>query len=354
MKAVRRAFTVGFSVLISLVFLSHAALADGITAYAASDYAEEQGTNPETLLEDCFDLSGASKTEGPINYRQFTDVGNTTRYIHLDEYDPPSPASPSHPAVVLVHGGGFVAGCRIELDALPAKIASYGYIVFNIDYRLACDIEDHPSVWLCGPYNFYLPPSDVGTAINYVNDNAGNYASFNGQVVAIGTSGGGNLVYLAGVTQTGDYKPDVMAGVSPFAELGYMTGEAPMCSGSSDVTLCRGNTEKYMGSVLAHQGHPYHCEDNWKDASPDCNISQTNVPPPTFIANATEEFSILLAEQDFDGDLDGVAEHELCTVDGDNSTLHGTRLLDPDVDCDSPLSGSVFDNMMDFIADNLP
>jgi acetyl esterase/lipase len=360
MKTLRRVLTVVGSILISLVFLSHAALADGITTYAASDLAMMEGTNPETLLEECFDDVGENAENAePITYKHFLDAEEAQQDINLDYYLPPDPLDTSHPAVVLVHGGGFVAGCRSELDPLAVAIANKGYLVFNVDYRLACSLAEHEEVWLCGtpPWAFAVPPADIRSAIKWVRDHADEYGAFTGVVVGIGTSGGGNLIYDAGVTATGDYKPDVMAGVSPFAELGYMSNHRAMCQDSADQGLCQDNTEAFMAITLTHPPGQFQCADSWQDASPACNISNENPPPPTFIANATEELSTLLAEQDFDALLEGPpVVHLLCAVGVDDPRwehFHGTRLLNPDVECDGT-DDSVFDTMMGFIADNLP
>lgn len=59
MKGLRRVLTVAFPLIISLVFLSHVALADGITTFDPSDDAEMEGISPDTLLPTCFDVEGA-------------------------------------------------------------------------------------------------------------------------------------------------------------------------------------------------------------------------------------------------------------------------------------------------------
>lgn len=68
-------------------------------------------------------------------------------------------------------------------------MAQQGFIAFTIDYRLACT---DTGVYLCG-FNFPVPIDDVETAMSWVRDNAGNYASFTQQVALLGTSAGGNL-----------------------------------------------------------------------------------------------------------------------------------------------------------------
>jgi hypothetical protein len=164
-----------------------------------------------------------------------------------------------------------------------------------------------------------------------------------------------------GTNNSGDYQPDVMAGVSGLPELGYMSNDHAACADSYQSVVCEANSTSFLGFALTHPpSHPYHCLDNWVDASPGCNVDPDNLPPPTFIANATEELATLLAATDFKNALDDQSvTYQFCTVGSDTGNhqyrhLHGTHLLDPDVDCDSPLSGSVFDNMMEFIANNLP
>src|SRR5438045_920444 len=61
----------------------------------------------------------------------------------LDEYDPRVPPGTSEPAMVLIHGGGWTSGCRRLLDPEAARLAAAGYLVFSIDYRLACGPDVH-------------------------------------------------------------------------------------------------------------------------------------------------------------------------------------------------------------------
>jgi acetyl esterase/lipase len=216
---------------------------------------------------------------------------------------------------------------------------------------------------LCG-VNFSVPPDDARVAINWVRDNAHSYVhqqyqSFNGQVVAIGTSAGGNLMYEAAAYADVEDKPDVVAAASGHPEIGYMSNGHTACADAyipeEQANVCESGTEAYMGGSLGVGPYTGACQDNWTDASPACTIDADM--PPTFIANGSNELVAFQAAQDFADNLDffiGSANYQLCEVSSEgNEHLHGTQLLDPDVDCDSPYSGSVFDNMMAFIANNL-
>ena len=56
----------------------------------------------------------------------------------MDVYRPPAGAEP-YPAVVVVHGGGWYTGDKSDADVVNASrvLADAGYVVFNINYRLA-------------------------------------------------------------------------------------------------------------------------------------------------------------------------------------------------------------------------
>jgi acetyl esterase/lipase len=60
--------------------------------------------------------------------------GTTT--LVMDIYRPATTSRDRRPAVVLVHGGGFVSGRRTDLGAYANKLAARGIVAASIDYRL--------------------------------------------------------------------------------------------------------------------------------------------------------------------------------------------------------------------------
>ena len=98
-------------------------------------------------------------------------------------------AAEGRPAVIVVHGGGWRSGERGDFPLWNAWLASKGYVVFDIDYRLS-----PPSGW-------QDPPADVRCAVGWVKENAARYGVDPERVVLMGRSAGGHLALLTAYTQ---------------------------------------------------------------------------------------------------------------------------------------------------------
>lgn len=90
------------------------------------------------------------------------------------------------PALVVVHGGGWVKGSRKEMSSVARRLAKRGYISFNITYRL-------------GPkYKYPLAIHDVKEAIRFLKSNAKKFNIDPSRVGVMGYSAGGHLSLMAG------------------------------------------------------------------------------------------------------------------------------------------------------------
>lgn len=103
-----------------------------------------------------------------------------------------------HPAVIQVHGGGWLAGSRYE-QGIPLlnHLASIGWVGFNVDYRLSPE-----ATW---PDHIV----DVKRAIAWVRENAAELGIDPEMICITGGSAGGHLTALAALTP-GD--PDFQPG----------------------------------------------------------------------------------------------------------------------------------------------
>ena len=104
--------------------------------------------------------------------------GASTANLTLDLYQPTPVATPlpaQSPAIVLVHGGGFIGGDKADMAPLAQEYASLGYVVMSINYRMYGDLPPSSSP---GPAdNFTPPPAGYDTFPNLIlGDNAINAA----------------------------------------------------------------------------------------------------------------------------------------------------------------------------------
>ena len=98
-----------------------------------------------------------------------------------------------HPAVVIVHGGGFTGGTsRNGSEAYAADfLTPAGYAVFSVNYRLATEAA--------GGASFAQMVEDVQQQIRFVRANAGRFGVDAGKIALLGGSAGGYLSNMVGV-----------------------------------------------------------------------------------------------------------------------------------------------------------
>lgn len=113
------------------------------------------------------------------------------------------------PAVIIIHGGGWVAGDRTMERPLARHLAARGYVAVPVSYRLGT------------PGRFPAPIEDLRAAIRWLRRHAAEYDLDPDRIGAIGGSAGGTLAAtlgaanglpeLAGAAGPGDPSGDVQA-----------------------------------------------------------------------------------------------------------------------------------------------
>lgn len=95
------------------------------------------------------------------------------------------------PVVLVIHGGGWVAGDRSSAAGLAKLIASHGVAAFNIDYRLA-NAAQPDTRW---PAQIV----DAQLAIRWIRAHAAELGVDGARIGAVGDSAGAHLALLLGV-----------------------------------------------------------------------------------------------------------------------------------------------------------
>jgi acetyl esterase/lipase len=125
-------------------------------------------------------------------YHNVTYASPDGEPLLLDAYIPNGGV---HPAVIVIHGGGWTYGDKQELAFEGENLAAAGFGAFVVNYRLAPPNGDvHAPVAL----------HDVSTALDWVRDNAATYRIDADRVGVLGNSAGGNLAMMLGVGGAND------------------------------------------------------------------------------------------------------------------------------------------------------
>lgn len=144
------------------------------------------------------------------NVEVFRDVAYGPHPVahRLDVYRPRA-ASPPLPVMLYIHGGGFTL-CSKETHRSLAllKAAEPGYLVFNINYRLA------------PRHRFPAAIEDACAAYRWVVAHAARYGGDPRRIVVAGESAGGNLALGVAIAATYP-RPE------PYAQAVYATGAVP-------------------------------------------------------------------------------------------------------------------------------
>ncbi len=110
------------------------------------------------------------------------------------QLDLASPAGLDHPVpgVVVIHGGGWMAGKRQDMTSLAKKLAAKGYVAATISYRFA------------PKHRFPAQIEDVKCAVRYLRAHAKELNIDPEQIGAVGVSAGAHLSMMLGLMDSGD------------------------------------------------------------------------------------------------------------------------------------------------------
>lgn len=101
---------------------------------------------------------------------------------------PPTPPTAPKPIILLIHGGGWVAGSRSEFGDFARWLARQGMVPVSIDYRFVTQ-----AVWPA-------QADDVEQAMWWLRENAASLHADPKRVIALGGSAGGHLAAWLGTT----------------------------------------------------------------------------------------------------------------------------------------------------------
>lgn len=109
------------------------------------------------------------------------------------------------PAVLVVHGGGWIRGERADMNKFARRLAESGYAAYNIGYRLAPDDR------------FPAQLDDLRAALRWLHTQADTHHLDPERIAVMGYSAGAHLALMLGLDPDGDTPRvrAVVAGAGP-------------------------------------------------------------------------------------------------------------------------------------------
>ena len=126
-------------------------------------------------------------------------IGGAPTTLRLDVYQPVGDTLEARPAIVWIHGGGFVGGGRADLAGIATAYARRGYVTFSIDYRVdrgsRCQavqdgVTSAPGEVARCEAAIQAAQDDAFDAIRWVRDHAATYRIDTTRVAVGGSSAG--------------------------------------------------------------------------------------------------------------------------------------------------------------------
>lgn len=160
------------------------------------------------------------------------------------------------PAVVLIHGGGWISGEKSMMEDVAVGLAAQGYAAFCPQYRLA---PLHP---------FPAAVEDVQSFVAFLRGSSGELQIAQDKIASLGNSAGGHLAAMLGLTDV------PVGGIST-----RVNAVVDIC-GISDLTQPHGNHFPIAMSFLEQfMGGPFEGRESlWRKASP-IEYVDTNAAP---------------------------------------------------------------------------
>jgi acetyl esterase/lipase len=173
------------------------------------------------------------------------------------------------PAVLVIHGGGWMMGTREQLAGAAVYLAEHGYTAVTIEYRLAPQDK-----W---PAQIY----DCAAAVRWMRAHASEYKIDPTRIGAYGYSAGGHLAALLGVLKDDELREPGVAADAPSARVNVVLAGGAPCDFRA-IPPDNDRLAYWLG------GTPADKPDAYRDASP-INYVTADDPPMYFFHGDSDE-----------------------------------------------------------------
>jgi acetyl esterase len=253
----------------------------------------------------------------PVSHRGVAYGSDGGQTLLLDAIVPSGGGT--HPAVVLVHGGQWVNESRSIFLPAAFKFATAGWAAFTIDYNM-------------DPPRYPREIDDVGIAVSWVRQHAGDYGVDPKRIGLLGASSGADIAGVeatqgSGPLDTGSRVAAVVSWSGPMELAPLVTNPLDGCSGQT----CQARSilvpavENYLGCSLSQ------CPDKYSGSSVTPHIDPTD--PPMLLINSQDEVIPLSQAQDVAAKLkDAGIPNQLEVIPGTgHANVYGAQAVSPSI-----------------------
>lgn len=221
-------------------------------------------------------LPGGVVADMNIVYATLPETPFGKRDLHLDMFRPAQKGK--YPVLLLIHGGGWRSGSKSMDIPLAQQIAAKGYVTATIEHRLSPEALYPAAVY------------DIKAAVRFIRANAKKYGINPNKIAIAGSSAGGQLASLIGVTagvekfDGREGNPGTSSAVQAIIDIdGVLDFNTPDEKGKDEETAKRSAGVLWFGTTFNQNS------EKWIEASPIQYVGK-NTPPMLFINSALPRF----------------------------------------------------------------
>jgi acetyl esterase/lipase len=233
----------------------------------------QQGSHPSPSIP-----TSAGPSLGSVTVQQDIPYGDAGgQKLLLDLYLPAENGSHPRPAIVLIHGGGWVDFDKSTMSRMANFLAQAGFVAASVDYRLLRGNENRWPAQL----------DDVQRAVRWLRANAGKYNIDPNHIGAFGHSAGAQLAALLGMEDTRDNSDPALAK--------YSSRVQAVVDVSGPTDFLKDHDPDGDAFLAVFFGGSYDkVPDVWRDASPVSHVAKSDAP--FLIVHGTQDQSVPIAQ----------------------------------------------------------
>ena len=234
-------------------------------------------------IRDRFPEAKIAAVELPEGVKQELDVVYLTilgtkygdRELHADIFRPADERT--YPAVIMVHGGGWKSGDKNLQWAIAQRLASRGFVTICVEYQMLLE-----ALYPAAVYN-------LKAAIRWTRAHADEYGIDRDRIAISGSSAGGQLALLVGLTTGVKGKEGNLGDFSYTSDIQAVIDMDGVVNFLGTYSLNRTRTPETVDAIWLG-GYFHEKPETWKDAS-SLYWANENSPPVMILKSGYPRFT---------------------------------------------------------------